>query len=128
MPIHYRVDESQGIVFANAEGTLTDEDLLGLSSKLRCDPDFRPELSQLIDATKVEKFRVTSDCIRKLAMRNEFGHGSRRACVVSASIGYGLARMYQILTSHTPDEFAVFKDKDEAFAWLGLTDALKTSA
>ncbi len=128
MPINYRVDVSIGIVFTNAEGTLTDEDLFEHSSKLRHDPDFRPGLSQLFDATKVGKFRVSSDCVRKLAMRNCFAYGSRRACVVNAPIGYGLARMYQILTSHTLDEFSVFRNMDEAISWLGLADALKTTA
>ena len=124
MPIDYRIDVSKSIVFSSAEETLTDEDLLELSSKLRCDPEFQPGLSQLLDATKVEKFRVSSECIRKLAMQNCFGRGSRRACVVNAPIGYGLARMYQILTDHTQAEFSVFRDKAEALTWLGLADAV----
>lgn len=127
MPIDYRIDVSKGIVFSSAEGTLTDEELFELASKLRSDPEFRPDLSQLLDATKAEKFRISSECIRKLAIQNCFGSGSRRACVVTAPMGYGLARMYQILTSHTPDEFSVFRDKAEALDWLGLTNAVKTT-
>jgi len=60
---------------------------------------------------------------RILAALNPFGAGSRRALVVASDVVFGMARMYQILTEPSPDEFELFRDFDKALDWLGVADA-----
>jgi len=47
----------------------------------------------------------------------------RRWRTVLGEVVYGMARMYQILTEPSPDEFELFRDFDQALSWLGVADA-----
>lgn len=122
MPIDYVINEERGIIFSKATGTMTDEATMRHRDSFIQDPAFKSSLWQLLDLTEVDDFQMTQKGIRVLAERNPFSEGSRRAIAVGNDVAYGMARMYQLLTDQHAHDLTVFKDLEEAKAWLGLPD------
>lgn len=46
----------------------------------------------------------------------------RTAVVVSTECEFGIVRQYQLYRDASPDRFCIFKELNEATAWLGLDD------
>ena len=120
MPTEYKINKSLGVVFSSAYGTIIDDEAFSHQDKLRNDPDFVSNFSQLADFSKVTKIYLSTDAIHHLAERNPFGLGSKRAFVAPVDLLYGLVRMFQILTDNHPDELTVFRDIHEARKYLSL--------
>ncbi len=120
MPIRYTIDKEQGVVFSKADGVVTDELAMVHRDQICGDPDFKSSFWQLLDLAAVDDFQMTQKGIRALADRNPFSKGSRRAIVVGDDVTYGMARMYQILTDQHAHDLTVFREHEEAIAWLGL--------
>jgi len=121
MPAEYIIDKSRGIVFTKAYGEVNDEEAYAHQDKLRADPDFEPGFSQIIDSTGVTNTEKCSyEALYKLAERNPFGAGSKRAFVATNRLLYVMGHMFKAITKDSPDEIAVFKDLQEARKFLGL--------
>ena len=43
---------------------------------------------------------------------------ARIAYVVASDLGFGMSRMYELLSDASPQYNALFRDHDEAMAWL----------
>lgn len=71
-----------------------------------------------------EEFRIVDYIRAHLPLMS----GSKWAFVIDSLLVYGLARMGQILTSDLPFQYSVFKDPDDAMAWLGCRKLLKPAA
>lgn len=123
MPSAYVVDESRSLILSRAWGVLTDQELRTHLTAFSNDPRFRPNFHQLADFREVTDLAVTSSGVRYLARESPFTGGSRRALVVSSDAAFGLGRMFQILDDESAPEVEVFRDLDDALAWLGLTEA-----
>ena len=121
MPAEYTIDKARRMVFSEAYGPITDQEVLAHQDKLRDDPDFDPGFSQLIDSTNVTKADdLSTDAIYKLARRNPFGEGSQRAFVASNRLLYIMFHVFQTITEEHSDEIVVFKDLTEARRFLEL--------
>jgi hypothetical protein len=120
MPIDYVIDKKNGVVFTQAWGKLTDEDVLAHQSRLRADPAFDQGYRQLANLSQVEQFGLTPKGVRSLANSDPWGAGARRAFVSPTHIAFGMTRMHQILLEEQPQEIAVFRKTSEARRWLGL--------
>ena len=98
------------------------EEALAYAEALRDDPDFRPTMDALVDArTLTSVFSATE--VRQLASVTPFRAESRRAMVVASDLQFGLGRMYGLTTEDDRPEARVFKDMQEARAWLGIEEA-----
>lgn len=122
MPGGYSIDPARSLVLSRAWDVLTGADLSRHARILAADPGFKLNFNQLCDYRDVKEIRADAAAIRELAALNPFGAGARRALIVSSDVVFGMARMYQILTESSPDEFEVFRDLDEALKWLGVAD------
>lgn len=70
----------------------------------------------------------SNDLHKILSHAMEFSHlreNCKTAIVISSSLGYGLGRMYDSLAqvAEHPVKHAVFRDYDEAIAWIDSTEA-----
>ena len=79
MPADYRIDLTRECVFSNANGLVTDEDILSHQRRLAADPDFRSHLNQLADFRDIDRIDISANAVGILARRNPFSTGSRRA-------------------------------------------------
>jgi hypothetical protein len=120
MPLDYRIDVPLRTVIARAHGVLTDVDMLEFVAALHAHPGVKPDFDQLLDTREVTKLELSGACLREIAADTVFGEGSLRAFVTGSEVGFGMARMYQMLRDESPDEIRIFQSIDEARAWLGL--------
>lgn len=104
MPGGYLIDQTRLIVLSRAWGVLKDSELVAHARALAADPRFAPYLNQLSDFRDVTDFQVTAATIRELVALSPFGAGSRRAFVMGADVGLGLARMFEIMRDPSPAE------------------------
>ncbi len=124
MPGDYHIDAKLRIVFLQAWGTYTDEEMLDLQQRTYADPNFDPSHNNLLDLSKVESALVTTEGIRTLISRSRWSAESRRAIVAPADHVFGLLRMEGSLREATeqPAETSVFRTQGEALNWLGIDE------
>ena len=119
MPISYRIDPDARLVRTVANGVLTDAELRVHKDQLAADPAFETGMHQLSDVRVIERLDVSADGVRSLvahdARHAERFAGHRMAIVASEDVVFGMARMYQTMSSV---EVGVFRTVDEALAFL----------
>lgn len=124
MPINYRIDSEQKIVWTKASGVLTDQELLEHKRRLAQDPNFKSGMRELSDVSEIEKLEVTPEGITRFVMQDKADVMSlgdfKLAIVASADEVFGMARMYQIFTEKNIPRIGVFRDLEEARAWLEI--------
>ena len=118
MPVTYRVLPDLNLVHTVWSGAVTLEDAVQHNEGLRGDPDFSPAMRQLSDARGVTS-QVSGEGVRGLARHSAFGSESRRAVLVSDDTIFGVTRMYEAQAARA-GEVRIFRDIDEALAWLGI--------
>ena len=118
MPTSIHIDPARRLVTSTFYGRLTDQDLADHMVGLLRHPDFHGDLDQLVDARGISQLDITSQVIRESTQQDVFTSASRRAIVVAGDAVYGMARMFQSLTSIDPDHLLVTRDMDEAIRWL----------
>lgn len=125
MPISYRIDSANGIVWTKVTGVLTDGQLLQHKEALLSDPSFRPGMKEISDVRDVERLDVTRDGIQQFA-RFDAAHSSHLsaheiALLVSDDLTFGLGRMYGALTEGNIGGVTVFRCESEVRSWAGLS-------
>lgn len=126
MPIHYQIDSERGMLFIVAEGESSQADRLNAMQAWLNDPDFRPGLQTLADfslATNVPTLTELEE-IAGYIRRNASTIGQKKIAIVSTRpLTFGVARQFSALA---PGDFLtvrVFRDRDEALAWLAESPA-----
>ncbi|MBM2838107.1 MAG: hypothetical protein HW415_732 [Deltaproteobacteria bacterium] len=126
MPINYRIDLRQNMIWTTVTGILTDGELLEHKQKIVRDPDFRPGMRELSDVRNVEQIDITSEGVQRfvaqdaddvLLLRNH-----RIAIVAQEDVVFGMARMYAMMTEKYLGDVMVFRDMEDAIAWLGIEE------
>jgi hypothetical protein len=81
-------------------------------------------MKELSDVRAVEQLQVTVDGVRRLVALDKVQSADlvdyQLAIVVSADLVFGMARMYETLTEDSVQDVGVFRDMEEAKAWLGV--------
>ena len=120
MPADYEIDEETKTVFSRAWGKVTDEDALNHQQRLMADSRFNPMFNQLLDATAVVDFEISTNGVQILASRNPWKSGVRRAFVATDDLAFGMFRMHEAYLVENSKEIIVCKSIEEAHKWLGL--------
>ena len=121
MAYKYSIDHSKRRVEISFEGELSLQDINGLREDTRDDPQFDPAYDQLIDGRNITSLQaVGSEQVKALATNRAGVHedGARRVFVVNTDLGFGFARMFQLL-SNTETDIHVCRSYEEAIDWLG---------
>jgi hypothetical protein len=120
MQVERRIDSAARVVVLEVSGDLGDRDLLSLADELEKDPEVEADFSLLIDLRRAIGQGVTSAGVRKLVARPlVLSPESRRAVVVPSDLGFGMARMYEMLREDRGGAVRVFRDYEEARRWVG---------
>lgn len=121
MPMHYQIDSEQGILFIVAEGDIGQAERFAAMQAWLSDPDFRPGLHTLADfsdATNVPSLPELEEIAAFMRQYAKKIGQIKIAIVTKRAVTFGVARQFSALA---PGEFLtvrVFKDRDEALAWL----------
>lgn len=125
MQVERKIDSVAHVVTLEVSGDLGDADLLALREELAKTPQLEPDFSLLIDLRHANGRNVTSAGVRKLVEQSlVLSAAARRAVVVPSDLGFGMARMYEMLRKERGGATRVFRDYDEARRWV-TTGALK---
>lgn len=92
-------------------------DIYLYTDRLRMDPQFHPEFSEIVDLTKADDLDLQADEFLKLADEIDcFSAGTWRAFVVGSSVQEHAARMHKILRLEA--NIRIFSCVEEASAWI----------
>lgn len=119
MPFSYSIDQSIPCVFVKLTGHLTADEMLQGFRRMWSDPAHSGSYSRLIDASEVLTLQATAESVRMGAEEWCDRLVGKSALLASADAHFGLFRMYQIISAD--DSLCeVFRNRDEALAWLGI--------
>ena len=121
MPISFTFDADLKCAISTYSGVVDDAEILAHARRLVSDAAIPDGVTSLLDFRAVTEFRVTTDCIHEVvATIQEHPRFTKGAFVADDDLVFGMSRMYQMLREGSPVEHRVFRDLDEALAWLGL--------
>ncbi len=123
MPIETKIDTETGLRTHVLIGAVPLEELKAALGEVYARPDFRPEADTLCDLRQADlgqfSHAVVKDVVDYVAEHRGAPPGARTAVVVGRDFGFGLARMYeQMLVASADVRVMVFRDTEEAMAWL----------
>jgi hypothetical protein len=116
----YRED---GGVVLDAEGIVTGEQLFECNRTIYATDEKSAKLKyQICDFTKAVKFEISTSELRGIASQDQKAaalNPNMPIVIVGAEdLFYGLAWMWEVYVSEAPFETAVFRELEEAEAWL----------
>jgi len=121
MPTKLNIDRKAGIVYSTFYGEVNTAELIEQVAAIRRHQDFDPQFRELIDASKVTSFDVSSDDVRDLAVEDApFAPAAKRVLVASEDLVFGLARMFQIFGAEQRPHFEVVRTLEQAHELLGI--------
>lgn len=126
MPITYDIDSENGVILIRGSGTISDDEMVDVTQRIREDPALEPGMVSFSDMRGVES-KVTAVGMQRVAGlvgRTEEQRGrARSAALVDGPLGFGMGRMFAVLSEETGLEYRVFDDEDAAHAWLAMETA-----
>ncbi|GAV21428.1 hypothetical protein MMIC_P2417 [Mariprofundus micogutta] len=118
--VSYTIDSVKQIVFTHVEGVLDNQQLHEHQDKLGEDPEFHPDMRELMDCRDLINVRVREINYSQLAASSPWGSQAQRAIVVSTVLGFGLLNIFQAVMGSEHGKLSIFRDIDSAKEWLGL--------
>ncbi len=120
MPFSYRIDASRRMIFSEAWGVMTEEDIRSYRERMIKDPDFRADYWYLGDYRRITKLDVSMEFTCELSHNLMSGGGARLAFVFPDDLAYGMSRMFSVMVGEADVNLRPFRDMAEARSWLGL--------
>ena len=122
MPISYRIDPERNLVLVEGSGVVTDDDLIEFRSSMVNDPLFQSDMKELSDFRSVERHEHNREGYNKF-IEQEKSYASllgdyHIAIVTGSDLHFGFSRLYQAHVVEVLPHVNVFRDMDEAKAWL----------
>ena len=122
MPISINYDHDKNVLYSEAAGVITIDDIMEYYSSLAT-LDLRPDYRVLADYRNAD-LKINYDDMCKMTQRRRVLSSKIGkiliAVVASRELVFGMARMYQSLLDDDHYEVHPFKDINEAKTWLGL--------
>jgi hypothetical protein len=117
MTVDTHIDHDHRVITVTLTGELTDAELLSLAAEVAKTPGIGKDFSLLLDLRFADGAKITTAGVRQMAARPlAFPATARRAVVVPSELGFGMARMYEMLRGEGAPR--VFKDYDAARRWV----------
>lgn len=119
--ITFEIDAARRIRRQVFKGVITEAVLFAAYNDLVSQPDFDPSMADLADMREVERLDLSTKAVKQLVSlfeAPELQSESKLAIVAASDHVFGMARMYEILSSNTSEHIQVFRDMAQAEAWL----------
>jgi hypothetical protein len=115
--VEYRYEPESNLLVVTVSGVVTNADFQDARF-----PDVPADTLELMDLGGCTGTEITTSEVRRIASVDlqRPDRISRMAIVATQDVAYGLARMYQTLSSDMKTEVQIFRDRASARAWLGL--------
>ena len=114
-------DAKNVVLRVTLDGLVTDEGLVECNATVARYYASHPPCRGIVDFSKVTKFEVSSDTIRRLASGSPaIPSENVRVLVTPTDVVYGMARMFQVLGEKTRPELHVVRTLEAAYKLLGV--------
>ena len=114
-------DAKNAVLRATVDGVVTDEGLVDCNATVARYYASHPPCRGIVDFSKVTKFEVSSETIRRLASGTPaIPTENVRVLVTPTDVVYGMARMFQVLGEKTRPDLHVVRTLEEAYKLLQL--------
>ena len=124
MPIRLKVLNNGNLIYAEAVGILTPEDIVKSEDDIENNPLIKNDFTQIFDVSKMEGSRVTLDSFNiflKRSLENKKrSENSELAIVVTEESSYHKACHYKSLVQPSRRKVFVTADLDIAKEWLNI--------
>ncbi len=121
MPVSYRIDPAQKIVYTTFEAEVTDQQFLRHAREIASDPEIDGSFVELIHGRTSSMRGVTHSGVQKAVDALRASTPIRKIGIVaSRDVDFGLARMIQLRADESLIEIQVFREQAEARCWLGI--------
>lgn len=109
------------MITANYSGPLNVDDLIECISHLFNDPEFHMEYNGVSDFRNASLDMGYDDLnkFRSWLERQKSKSVGRWAVLVSRTVDFGTLRCWEVLSEGYHEELRVFREEEEAIAWLG---------
>ncbi|MFY9681082.1 MAG: hypothetical protein WA416_13780 [Candidatus Sulfotelmatobacter sp.] len=126
MDFRFELDPGNKVLLVRVSGRLTDELLAEIYRAVRAHSSTIDVRAGIVDFSSVSDWALSSEFLRELAKREPaMADAARRRLILvaPAAVGFGLARMFQMLGESTRPLLEVMRTLDEALAALGAQSA-----
>ncbi len=122
MPLTYKIFKDAMLVVTTGSGTVTFGESRAHQDALLADPNFDPSFNQLLNLTGVERFALSVEEARGVAIYPLFAPQSKRALAAWDPAIYGMMRLIEAhhSMSSSASRIQPFYDLPSALQWLGL--------
>lgn len=123
MPIDVGYDRKKNLVYVTVSGKVTLDEFGQALERITASDEFSPDTPSIWDMRNFEfgmlDREVMMEFIKVRECYPQRDH-ARVAVIVSSTLGYGMGRMYEMITAvrSNPQRVSTFRDLAEAEAWL----------
>ena len=124
MPLRYKIIANKRLVYVVGTEIVTIDDLVENIKELSEDPLYTAPMRKLVDYRRLEKIELSMKESEIFAQEKErrkrvFDH-EQCAIVAPKDVNFGIARMHTSLMNQSTMTAKVFRDLEDARAWLGI--------
>ena len=115
MGFRFEFDPANKSLVTRMEGELTDDLVRKADAGIRKHLSERNPLVHIVECSSVTKFSMSAESVRYLARREPAlkGVSCRRIFVMPSTVGFGMARMFQIAGDPHYDSVTIVRSLDE---------------
>jgi hypothetical protein len=123
MPITYEIDHEHRIIMQVFRGVIRNDEFLKFSEQVFRLPEFNAGYSEFADFSDGNLKNISSETLQQSAalsksMAPDRSPNARLGIYAPEDFNYGISRMFQLVNDAPDDLTRVFRDLDQALAWL----------
>ncbi|MBN2424545.1 MAG: hypothetical protein JXR46_14000 [Calditrichaceae bacterium] len=124
MPLEFTINHKDGYLTCKYLGQITDEEIVASWQKFYEGNKWIPGFNELNDLSEADFMCITTSGLRRLAqlsktMQEKMNIQELKVAIYAPTpLQFGLSRVYEVLAGDSPEIHKIFKDLDEAKAWL----------
>ena len=130
MSISFIVKPDAGYFISKYTGKITDRVLLSSYRRFHEGNDWIPGLHEFADLSEADMTAVTQNGLRELSayiesVYRKYGQSFiKTAAYAPADLPFGIARVYEALSSDSPEQLKAFRDVQDAMTWLSNKEVI----
>jgi len=121
MPIDLKYDRAVKILHATIREHISPDEFSDATKEMISSDEYPPDVKVLWDARSIKKLPFDMNVMMEfIEIRKKYPERgkARLAIIVSGDFAFGISRMYEMLSSHLPQNIMIFKDYDQGKQWL----------
>jgi len=120
MPLEFTHDSDNNILIVKVSGLVELEEIKKSAKDSFSSMNIPSDINAIYDLQEMDFSNITTEFQERLIIfRESLNRGNAKiACVTSTDLGFGLARKYEALSDHLPQQVRIFRSMDEAKNWL----------